>query len=184
MLRYSIQRRFVSTFYELFPKTFPKKLPIWTIDQSKLRKEYRQLQAQHHPDMSQQGSEQSSTLNQAYHTLKDPLRRSQYMLKLLRKIDLTQEQASHEVTQSDPQLLLKVLDIHDELSQMHSEAGVKQLAQENKQRVQDIEARLEQCYKNKDYATAVKLTVELKYWYNLTKAFKDWVPGEPLELNY
>lgn len=184
MLKHSIQRRFISTFYELFPKTFPKKLPIWTIDQSKLRKEYRQLQAQHHPDMAQKGSEQSSTLNQAYHTLKDPLRRSQYMLKLLRNIDLTQEQTSHEVTTSDPQLLLEVLDVHDELSQMNDEAGVKQLAQENKQRIQDIETRLEQCYRGKNYAAAVKLTVELKYWSNLAKAFKDWVPGQPLELNH
>ncbi|CAI4061977.1 J-type chaperone JAC1 SKDI_07G2360 [Saccharomyces kudriavzevii IFO 1802] len=184
MLRFSIQRRFITTFYHLFPKTFPKKLPIWSIDQSKLRKEYRQLQAQHHPDMVQQGSEQSSTLNQAYHTLKDPLRRSQYMLKLLRNIDLTREQTSHEVTTSDPQLLLKVLDIHDELSQLDDEADVKNLANENKQRIQNIEAHLEQCYNKEDYASAVKLTVELKYWYNLAKAFKEWVPGESLELNH
>ncbi|CAI4461127.1 BGN_3a_G0019700.mRNA.1.CDS.1 [Saccharomyces cerevisiae] len=184
MLKYLVQRRFTSTFYELFPKTFPKKLPIWTIDQSRLRKEYRQLQAQHHPDMAQQGSEQSSTLNQAYHTLKDPLRRSQYMLKLLRNIDLTQEQTSHEVTTSDPQLLLKVLDIHDELSQMDDEASVKLLEKQNKERIQDIEAQLGQCYNDKDYAAAVKLTVELKYWYNLAKAFKDWAPGKQLEMNH
>lgn len=88
------------------------------------------------------------------------------------------------MTTSDPQLLLEVLDVHDELSQMNDEAGVKQLAQENKQRIQDIETRLEQCYRGKNYAAAVKLTVELKYWSNLAKAFKDWVPGQPLELNH
>lgn len=106
------------------------------------------------------------------------------MLKLLRNIDLTREQTSHEVTTSDPQLLLKVLDIHDELSQLDDEADVKNLANENKQRIQNIEAHLEQCYNKEDYASAVKLTVELKYWYNLAKAFKDWVPGESLELNH
>lgn len=106
------------------------------------------------------------------------------MLMLLRNIDLTQEQTSNNVTTSDPQLLLKVLDIHDEFSQMDNEDDVKNLAKENKQRIQDIEAHLEQCYNDKDYAAAIKLTVELKYWYNLAKAFKDWVPGKPLELNH
>lgn len=191
MFKLSVQRRVASTFYELFPKTFPQCKPIWLVDQSQLRKEYRLLQAQHHPDMVSNGTEptnaendQSSLLNQAYHTLKDPLLRSQYMLKVVKNIDLKQEDVAQKITQNDSQLLLEVLDVHEQLEEMQNEEEIRTIDKMNKKRIKEIEARLNDLYKVEDYDTIVNLTVELKYWVNLSKAIKEWEPNQFVKINH
>lgn len=195
MLKFVRQRRLFVTFYELFPRTFPGGKPSWSVEQTKLRKEYRALQAQHHPDMlskgnssnqsvADDGGDQSSLLNKAYHTLKDPLLRSQYVLKVVRGIDLTNEQVAQRIMQSNPKLLMQVLDIHEQLEEMENEGDVRVIEQENKQRIKELETRLNSCYENDQYDTAAQLTVELKYWVNLAKAIKEWEPGKPVNLTH
>ena len=66
---------------------FPKNL---NLDQAALEKEFYALSRRLHPDMSAQADsqerawslEQSSLLNDAYRTLKDPIKRTQYLLRL------------------------------------------------------------------------------------------------------
>ena len=66
---------------------FPKKL---NLDTAALQKEFYALSRRLHPDMSAQADgqerewslEQSSLLNDAYRTLKDPIKRTQYLLRL------------------------------------------------------------------------------------------------------
>jgi len=66
---------------------FPKKL---NLDTGALEKEFYALSRRLHPDMSAQANgqerawslEQSSLLNDAYRTLKDPIKRTQYLLRL------------------------------------------------------------------------------------------------------
>jgi molecular chaperone HscB len=66
---------------------FPKKL---NLDTAALEKEFYALSRRLHPDMSAQADgqerawslEQSSLLNDAYRTLKDPIKRTQYLLRL------------------------------------------------------------------------------------------------------
>ncbi|CCD24675.1 J-type chaperone JAC1 NDAI_0D03610 [Naumovozyma dairenensis CBS 421] len=184
--RFFIQKRTLTTFYELFPKTFPDKKPIWSIDQTKLRKEYRALQAQHHPDMVKEGEidKQSTLLNKAYHVLKEPLRRSQYMIKLLHDIDLTQDSVKEKITNSDPDILMKVIDIHEQLMEIEDENDVNKVRQENQERIDAIEKKLTDAFERKDFDTAIKLTVELKYWSNVAYAIKEWAPGKEIHLNH
>lgn len=193
MLNLVRQRRLLSSFYELFPKTFPKQSPVWAFDQRQLRKEYRNLQAQHHPDMlggndaeetGKNDGNYSSLLNKAYHTLKEPLLRSQYMLKLVHKLDLTEEQLAQKIMQSNPNLLMQVLDTHEQLEEVQNEDDVSAIDRENKGRIKDIESRLRDCYEKHDYDKAAQLTVELKYWVNLAKAIKEWQPGKPVTLTH
>lgn len=193
MLNLLRQRRFLSSFYELFPQTFPKKAPIWNFDQRQLRKEYRNLQAQHHPDMlggnmsqevASSGGSYSSLLNKAYHTLKNPLPRSQYMLKVLNNLDLTEERLSQNIMQSDPSILMQVLDTHEQLEEVQSEEDVKKIDVENRGRIRGIDSQLQECYETKDYNRAARLTVELKYWVNLANAIKEWQPGKPVIITH
>lgn len=195
MLKFTVHKRFLTTFYELFPRTFPEKKPSWTIDQPALRKEYRSLQAQHHPDMissngaannviENDGGDQSSLLNKAYHTLKDPLLRSQYVLKVVCGVDLTQEQVAQKIMQSNPSLLMQVLDTHEQLEEMENEEDVRTIEQENKQRIKGIESQLKDCFEQKQYDEAARMTVELKYWVNLAKAIREWEPGKPVTLTH
>jgi len=175
--------RSISTYYELFPKTFQDKKPVWEVDQAKLRKEYRSLQAQFHPDVVKEGPEdQSSLLNKAYHTLKAPLTRSQYLIKILDEIDLTNDEVKKQITNSDPELLMKIIDIHEELSECDAEEDVCSIEKENKSRMKDIETKLTEAFAQSDFDTAIKLTIELKYWANLALAIKEWAPGKPIEL--
>jgi len=66
---------------------FPRKL---NLDTSALEKEFYALSRRLHPDMSAQADsqerawslEQSSLLNDAYRTLKDPIKRTEYLLRL------------------------------------------------------------------------------------------------------
>lgn len=68
---------------------------------------------------------QSSLLNKAYNTLKDPLARAKYMLQL-EGIQI-EESASLE----DPELLLEVLEMREELEQATSEDELKPVKQVN-----------------------------------------------------
>lgn len=178
------QRRLLSNYFELFPQTFTDKKPSWQVDQAKLRKEYRSLQAQFHPDVVANGSneDQSSLLNKAYHILKSPLTRSQYLIKVLDDIDLTNDEVKKQITHSDPELLMKIIDTHEELSECTEEDEVRSIEKENKSRMKDIEIQLDTAFANSDYKTAIKLTVELKYWTNLALAIKEWAPGKRIEL--
>lgn len=181
-----VVRRYNSTYYNLFPGTFVDQKPIWNIDQSKLRKEYRSLQAKFHPDMLKDATEvteeHSSLLNKAYHTLKSPLTRAQYLIKVLDNIDITKDEVKEKIAKSDPELLMKIIDIHEELSELSNEEDVRVIELSNKQRIQDIELQLDTAFESKDIETAIKLTVELKYWTNLALAIREWAPGKPIEL--
>lgn len=191
MLKFISSRRSISTFYELFPRTFPSGKPQWKVEPLKLRKEYRDLQAQHHPDMlsattqsAQVGGDQSSLLNKAYHTLKDPLLRSQHILKTVHGMDLNQEQVAQSLMQRNPNLLMQVLDIHEQLEEVQNEQDVHTIEQENKKRMKDIEFELAKCYEGGNFEKASNLTVELKYWVSLAKAIKEWEPGQQVTLKH
>lgn len=183
-----LSRRFISSYYELFPGTFPNRDPQWQIDLSKLRKEYRSLQAEVHPDKLKQqdvqDSQKSSLLNKAYHTLKDPLTRSQHMLQLLKDVDLTVDSVARQVTQTDPDLLMDVMEVHEQLMEATQRDEVKKIEKENKARIEQIETDLSSCYDRNDLDKAINLTARLKYWKNVAAAIKDWTPGKPIEFQH
>ncbi|KFY90493.1 hypothetical protein V500_05160, partial [Pseudogymnoascus sp. VKM F-4518 (FW-2643)] len=78
------------THYTLFPLTLPSGPPpagAFAIDLPSLRREYLRLQATAHPDVNSGSSKAraeaaSAVINDAYTTLRDPLRRAEYILSL------------------------------------------------------------------------------------------------------
>ncbi|CCF58917.1 hypothetical protein KAFR_0F03210 [Kazachstania africana CBS 2517] len=168
-------RRMVSTFYEMFPKSFPGGEPSFNVDQSQLRKEYRVLQSQFHPDMvagNGDGADMdSSVVNKAYHVLKEPLSRSQYMIKINKGIDLTEDGQKLEV---GPSILMEVIEINERLADDSiSNDEIARIKQENDDRMDAIVNKLRDCFEQEDYSTAVELTMELKYWTNLSNTIKN-----------
>ena len=65
---------------------------------------------------------------------------------------------------------------------MENEEDVRTIAKANKDRIGNIEKKLETAFKEEDFDTAIKLTVELRYWTNLAQAIKEWAPGKPIEV--
>ena len=93
----------------------------WQVDRSSLDASYRQLQQAFHPDRyASQGDverrlavQTTSLINQAYETLKSPLKRAQYLLEL-KKIDASQD--SH-ITH-DGVFLMEQIQLREQLSEV------------------------------------------------------------------
>jgi molecular chaperone HscB len=109
-----------SNFFEIFA------IPVaWQVDRAQLHSRYRQLQQEFHPDRYASGSETekrlavqtASLINQAYETLKSPLKRAQYLLEQ-QAIDASQE--SH-IT-SDTSFLMTQIELREALAEAPSSA--------------------------------------------------------------
>ncbi len=114
---------------------FPRKL---NIDAAILEREFYELSRRLHPDLCARGDpreqewslEQSSQLNDAYRTLKDPIKRSQYLLRLegfqleeQSKTATEKARATGQIKQQvvPPDLLEEVFELNMELEQLRME---------------------------------------------------------------
>ncbi|CDK25344.1 unnamed protein product [Kuraishia capsulata CBS 1993] len=185
-----IFKRLINTatkdYFKVFPKTFPEQRPTFKVDLRKLRKEYRGLQAINHPDLNQKLNQEegaSSVINHAYNTLKSPLNRSQYLLKLLKGYDVAEDEFFRTRQMADKELLMTILEIHEELENAN-ENDIEGLKQENDARIQETVQELEKLYEAEDYDAAALGTIKLKYWVNIDTALKNWELGKPVELTH
>jgi molecular chaperone HscB len=106
-------------YFELFglPVSFSVELPV-------LRDRYRELQRTVHPDRYASGSEQeqrlamqgSTLINEAFETLKDPLSRAQYLLKL-HQVDFDPDTE----TTKDTAFLMEQLELREALAEIDSQ---------------------------------------------------------------
>ena len=112
--------KLTSDFFEIFA------IPVaWQVDSSQLQSRYLKLQQEFHPDRfaSRSDTEKrlavqtASLINQAYDTLKSPLKRAQYLLEL-NKIDASQD--SH-IT-SDGVFLMEQIELREALSDVRNSA--------------------------------------------------------------
>jgi molecular chaperone HscB len=126
------------TFFELFELE-----ESFDIDIAAIRERYRELQNQTHPDRfssadeaeRMQAVQQNSLVNEAYDTLKSPLKRAGYLLGL-RGIDT--EQASQNDLGMD--LLMEQMQLREKLAELP--AGESALAELDKMK-QDVKERLQ-----------------------------------------
>ena len=97
-------------------------MPVcFTLDAGSLAARYRDLQKVVHPDRFAASGEQSQRLslqratlvNEAYHTLKDPLRRAQYLLEIK-----TGEPLGEQATLDDPEFLMRQMALREALAEI------------------------------------------------------------------
>jgi molecular chaperone HscB len=149
----------------------PQKLDL---DVKALEKEFYALSRKLHPDVyaraeekeQQWSEEQSSRLNDAYRTLKDPIKRTEYLLKLegveleeQSKTATEQARATGEQKKQvvPPALLEEVFELNMQLEEMRVN---KKTGERDPQLVQDLESHKQKL--EKDFAS---LSDELKiYW--------------------
>jgi molecular chaperone HscB len=101
------------------------------LDRSQLDAHYRQRQAQWHPDRFVTASEteklqalrHTSLLNDAYSTLKEPLRRAEHLLQLK-----DSDAATYPAPRLEPAFLLQQLELREELEQLGSRRDAVALA--------------------------------------------------------
>ena len=150
---------------------FPKKL---NLDTAALQKEFYALSRRLHPDMSAQADgqerewslEQSSLLNDAYRTLKDPIKRTQYLLRL-EGVELEEQskqatdkaRASGELKKQvvPPDLLEEMFELNIQLEELRAQKNLGE----------DDPALLEEIGK-------AKLSLEQKHDALLAELKSDW----------
>lgn len=123
------------TYFELFGLN-----PVFDIDCVALHAQQQRLQAVYHPDRHVDADDQkrrlsvqmASWVNQAYEALRDPVKRSRYLLEI-NGVSLPDDSA----TTSDAAFLMEQIDLREAVDACrHGDNGLE--------RSQDIEARLEQ----------------------------------------
>ncbi|GMM36917.1 J-type chaperone [Saccharomycopsis crataegensis] len=207
------QPNYFQLFPRTFPNHGPPN-DRFLINPKLLRKEYLQLQGETHPDLllglsgsnasNAEGAitaeeivaENSKVLNRAYAMLKSPLTRSQHYL-MLNDIDIMNDDDNNnssstssssqfrKIASQDQELLLMILDIHEQLETCGSQEELKQLKVENDQRIVEAEKILDDLYYNHhDLQNAAVETIKLNYWCNIKNAIKEWEPGKAVNLTH
>lgn len=140
---------------------------LFTIDEALLQCNYFSAQRAWHPDRfvnaaaaeKQQAMQRSVAINDAYHTLKSPLKRAQHLLKL-RGILVGSEQ---DTVKPSHALLMQVMESREALMDANSAESLAALAHKTAQEQQEILENLAVSFTGEDYGKAAELTLALSY---------------------
>lgn len=207
----------VKSYFDLFPQTFPDHGPpneSFTIRTRQLRREYRVLQSENHPDivigsaalsrLTDSDSEKvddkfSSLLNKAYSTIINPYSRIAHLIEVNHPdhLDITQDEISKKLiadfqSSSDERsleyknMLMTVLEAHESLELASQDQDLEALSEENDERIVESEKAIEKLLQTKpiDWNNVMMEAVRLKYWINIQKGIKDWEPGKPVNITH
>jgi len=137
------------------------------VDVAGLDRLYFDLQRQLHPDrfatkapkekaLSQQ---QATALNDAYETLKDPLKRADYLVHLL-GVDVLPEGCNLVRDQS---ILIEAMEMREKLMMADTMEALNAIQRETKAEIDDVLIGLSLAFKGGDVVGACQLTTRLKY---------------------
>lgn len=141
--------------------------PEFDLDLDLMEKRYLGFQRAIHPDRfaSKPAKEralaeaQSVSLNEAYETLKDPLRRAAYLLGL-RGVSAS---VDRDETMRDPELLMEVMEAREALTEAESVAAIETLQVKAGADALNVLADLAKAFADDDLTRANILTTRLKY---------------------
>ena len=172
-----------SNFFELFSLA-----QSYELDQDALADEYRKQQGEVHPDRFANAEEAeklqavqlSSYLNEAYETLKSPLKRAAYLLSM-------HGMDAEQVDQSDlsMELLLEQIRLREKLDELPKDesslAELDKLRAEVTEKLESQVASFAAFYKAEQYDEAKRVYHELQF---LTKLSVEIDAAEELRLDY
>ncbi|KIV86570.1 Fe-S protein assembly co-chaperone HscB [Exophiala sideris] len=182
----------ITNFYTLFPKTLsdgPPPSGSFQIPLGPLKREYLQLQSQHHPDKytSQPTAHQkalalSSLLNTAYKTLSDPLLRARYLLQHNYDVDITSEDNSTHRDLTDHDTLMEVMEAQEAIEEAQTQEKIDALREENRGRIEQTIQLLGEAFEIGDVDAAKTECIRLNYWNSLQQGLHEWEPGKEVRL--
>ncbi|MCE0558105.1 co-chaperone HscB [Motilimonas sp. 1_MG-2023] len=156
-------------YFELFGLA-----PDYAVDTHSLAVTYRELQKQFHPDRFATAAkgerlvalQKASEINDAYQTLKSPLRRAEYLLSLA-GIELKAEQQ----TLRDPGFLMQQMEWREQLEDIaqsnQTEADIAEFEQALKCSQQQLQTELEAQLTAQTYEAAAVSVRKLKFMFKL-----------------
>ncbi|OWF47933.1 iron-sulfur cluster co-chaperone protein HscB, mitochondrial-like [Mizuhopecten yessoensis] len=148
---------------------------MFDVDLNVLAFKYKELQKMLHPDKYSQKTEkerdlaaiQSSLVNKAYATLTKPLPRALYLLELN---NLPVEEANSDV---DPDFLMEVMEINEELAEVDSPEALQGMQTENDQRVKDCFLEISKAFQDGNMVLAKEHVIKLTYYINVEEKIKE-----------
>ena len=127
-----------------------------------LEKQYIKLQKQSHPDMAGKTSVeqekaflQTTLLNQAYETLKSPVKRGEYLLTL---------QGESKPTSLPFELLETILEKQEHFFSLEKEEDIEAALSILRKEKEDLECKTEEAFEEKKYDEIRMLLLELQYY--------------------
>ncbi|MFN7039181.1 MAG: Fe-S protein assembly co-chaperone HscB [Alphaproteobacteria bacterium] len=151
-------------------------LPIkYDLDYDILNKKYFELLKNFHPDNSinstneekLQTTKASMLINDAYQTLKDPLKRIEYLLKL-QNINITEDgqvKASFE-------LLNDIMEYREELEEAQDKSVFEKLENKAYSQIEDSKENFQKYYNSQQFEQATESAIKLKYYQKLFEDIK------------
>lgn len=136
-------------------------------------------------EKQQLAADQSSLLNKAFETLKDPLKRAEYLLTL-RDHPINEEDTLH----AQQELLIDVMEVRQNLEEAEGDERID-LLQQNEglpflsivnmgidariygtERIEEAKADIENAIGSENWHEAKQATIRLRYWYSVAQAAK------------
>ena len=158
-----------SNFFEIFSLTAG-----WQVDIGLLDSRYRQLQREFHPDRFAASGEvekrlavqTTSLINQAYETLKSPLKRAQYLLELE---GINADQESH-IT-SDASFLMQQIELRESLEEAEQGAdplaALESMHDDVDSQYRQLQNSFEEQYHSTDYNMALDTVAKMQFFSKL-----------------
>ena len=142
--------------------------PGFDLDLDRLEKQYLGFQRAMHPDrfVTKTAKEraiaeqQAVSMNEAYETLKDPLRRAAYLLERAGKTAAVDK----DQTVHDPELLMEAMEAREKLSEVASIDELEKLQIEAGAKAIDLLSQLSKAFAADDLETANRVATRMKYW--------------------
>ncbi|KAJ1949357.1 molecular chaperone [Linderina macrospora] len=151
---------------------------------SELRRAFLKLQQGVHPDSYSQKEDiertlaetQSSWINRGYATLRDPLHRAHYLLKLAGR------EINEEDKITDPELLMEVMELREEIEMAKCEEEMAAIKRRNDGSIEHVVEELSGAFGHNDLDRARQLTNHFQYLRRVSQAIQNWEPGKPVEI--
>jgi molecular chaperone HscB len=174
----------MENYYSLLnlPQTF-------FIHEGQLKNNYRNLMNQHHPDkfhqqQQTQGDDDekpqdfASLVTLAYDTLKRPHTRAQHLLALETGVHMDDDhqlQQQNGVPLLDTKTLMEIMQVREVIDETAPDdlKALKQLLQDNQDRIDATSQDLEQAFQQRDFQAAMTLTAKLQYWHRIQESVRD-----------
>lgn len=156
---------FSKNYFEIF------NIPVaFELDIAQLSVLYREMQKEIHPDRFVSAGEQQSRLavqttslvNQAFDTLKSPVSRAHYLLKLA-GLDIDHEQD----TTMDPMFLMEQMELREEIEAVRSKSdpldAIDRLMKQVKSNLASVMSQFAAAYQSQDYGRAHEWSRKMQF---------------------
>lgn len=147
----------------------------YRLERDELDAHYRELQRSVHPDRFASAGNQerllsvqhAAQINQAYETLKDPLRRGRYLLEL-KGLGMEEQQKTHQ----DPEFLMQQMALREALGEVRDQADplaeLDRLSREIRVQYQTLESALAEALDDSaDIQKALTFVLRMQYFTRL-----------------